>query len=322
MPVPRPMKATSATLPVGPDWVYELKWDGMRAIVEIAGDSVRIWSANARDISATFPEIVGLGAALCDLDVVLDGEIVALDATGHPSFERLQHRMHVVAANDVAKRAAEVPAALVLFDVLRIGDRSTTSLPWSDRRALLESLAADLPPGAKLVPVFEDGPALLAAAERQGWEGVMAKRRDAAYAEGRRSPSWVKVKVRRRQELVIGGWADGQGNRSGRLGALLVGYHDPPGSPSLRYGGRVGTGFTDETLDMLGELLGPLTSPDSPFDPPPPRDRTRDAHWVRPKLVAEIGFGNWTGDGILRHPVYFGLRSDVDPARVVREPSG
>lgn len=316
----RPMKATSGALPVGPGWIYELKWDGMRAIVHATDGEVRLWSANGREATATYPELARLGPALAHLDVVLDGEIVALDQNGIPSFERLQHRMHVASPSDALRRSAEVPVALVLFDVLRVGDRDTTALPWRDRRALLESLADDLPPGIELARVFSDGRTLLEAAEREGLEGVIAKRADAPYLEGRRTTQWVKVKVRRRQELVVGGWADGQGERAGHLGALLVGHHTKAGEPTLRYAGRVGTGYTYQTLEHLRQLLAPLATETCPFDPPPPRDRSVGAHWVRPELVAEVGFTNWTTEGILRHPVYLGLRSDVDPADVVREP--
>jgi bifunctional non-homologous end joining protein LigD len=152
----------------------------------------------------------------------------------------------------------------------------------------------------------------------------MAKRVDTPYAEGQRSPHWIKVKVRRRQEVVIGGWADGLGNREGRLGALLVGYYerspDDPGAGRLRYGGRVGSGITDRVLDELRDLLAPRALDVSPFDPPPPRERSRDAHFVRPDLVAEVAFSDWTAAGIIRHPVYLGLRSDKAATDVVREP--
>ena len=331
-----PMKATTARLPVGAGWVYELKWDGMRAIVEVgvadeaAPDGhpvVRIWSANGLDATVAYPELTGpagLAGAFSGLEVVLDGEIVALDADRIPSFERLQHRMHVSSPVDAAERAAEVPVALVLFDLLELNGRSTMDLAWRDRRNLLESLADDLPPEVQLASTFADGQALFEAAARQGMEGVIAKRVDSSYRPGKRSTDWVKVKVQRRQELVIGGWATGKGERAGTLGALLVGYHEPdpavPGGRRLHYAGRVGTGFTSATLDQMRERLRPLATPVCPFEPPPPRDRTRDASWVRPELVAEVGFGNWTAEGILRHPVYLGLRYDKDPSDVVREP--
>jgi bifunctional non-homologous end joining protein LigD len=171
---------------------------------------------------------------------------------------------------------------------------------------------------------FPDGPTLLEAAEGQGMEGIVAKRTGSRYLPGRRTADWVKVKLQRRQEMVVGGWATGQGERSGTLGSLLVGYQVPADAPrgerTLRYGGRVGTGFTGVVLAELRDRLTELATPTCPFTPPPPRDRIRDAHWVRPELVAEVGFGNWTDEGLLRHPVYLGLRIDKDPQDVVREP--
>ena len=318
------MKATSGTLPSGADWTYELKWDGMRAIVEVTGGDLRLWSSNGKDATVAFPELGTLGAAFGHLDVVLDGEIVALDAEGQPDFGRLQHRMHITSPGDAAQRATEVPVALVLFDVLQVGERSTIDLPLSDRRSLLASLTDDLPGGVEVASSFTDGPTLLAAAERQSLEGLVAKRAGSHYLPGRRTADWVKVKLQRRQEMVVGGWSVGQGERSGTLGSLLVGYQVPADAPAdqrtLRYGGRVGTGFTGAVLAQLRERLAELAIPTCPFTPPPPRDRIRDAHWVRPELVAEIGFGNWTDEGLLRHPVYLGLRIDKDPKQVVREP--
>jgi bifunctional non-homologous end joining protein LigD len=256
---------------------------------------------------------------------VLDGEIVALDDAGIPSFERLQQRMHIHSRKEAAERAAEVPVALVLFDILAINGRSTMDLPWRDRRNLLEKVTDDLPPGVRLASTFTDGRALFDVAERRGMEGVVAKRVDSPYRPGRRSPDWVKVKVDRRQEMVIGGWAAGKGERAGTLGALLVGCYEPdpadPGRQRLHYAGRVGTGFTSAMLDDMRARMRPLATPDCPFEPPPPRDRSRDASWVRPELVAEISYGHWTSEGLLRHPVYHGLRTDKDPRSVVREPT-
>ena len=321
MPQYLPMKATTARLPEGADWTYELKWDGMRALSEVRGGELRIWSSNAKDATVSYPELAVLADAF-PLDVVLDGEIVALDEAGHPSFGRLQNRMHITSPAEAARRAADVPVELVLFDVLQVGDRPTIGLPLSDRRTVLRSLADDLPPGVQVAAVFDDGPGLLAAAAHQGLEGVIAKRAGSVYQPGKRTTDWVKVKVQRRQELVVGGWAEGQGERAGTFGALLVGYHDTsePERP-LRYAGRVGTGFTGATLAELRTTLAELATDQCPFTPSPPHLRSRDAHWVRPELVAEIGFGNWTDEGLLRHPVYLGLRNDVDPERVVREPS-
>jgi bifunctional non-homologous end joining protein LigD len=322
MPSYLPMKASTAPLPRGGDWTYELKWDGMRAILEVLGGNLQIWSSNAKDATPSYPELQALGAAFAHIDVVLDGEIVALDERGRPNFGRLQHRMHVTRSSDAARLAATYPVELVLFDVLQVGDRPTVSLPLRDRRTVLGALADDLPPGVQVAQVFTDGDGLLAAADEQGLEGVIAKRSGSTYLPGRRTGEWVKVKVQRRQELVVGGWADGQGERAGTLGALLVGYYDDtaPGRP-FRYAGRVGTGYTSAMLTYLREQLAPLATDRCPFDPPPPPLRARDAHWVQPALVAEVGFGNWTEEGLLRHPVYLGLRRDKDPEQVVREPS-
>jgi bifunctional non-homologous end joining protein LigD len=314
------MKATSGPLPTGPAWAYELKWDGMRVLTEVGPDGVRAWSSNGRDATATFPELAALGPALAPVECLLDGEVVAIGPDGRPNFGRLQHRMHVGMVAEARRRATEVPVELIVFDLLRLGGQDTTSLPWRDRRSLLEQLADDLPPGTSLSTVFDDGEALLAACHRQNLEGVVAKRRDSAYVPGARTKSWVKVKVRRRQEFVVGGWAPGEGRRANGLGSVLVGYHDAPGAPELRYAGRAGSGFTDPELDRIGALLAPLAIDDCPFTPPPPPLHRRGARWVRPEVVVEIEFGEWTSDDRLRHPVYLGERIDVDPAAVVREP--
>jgi bifunctional non-homologous end joining protein LigD len=327
MAPPSPMKATSLPvltggrpLPSGPEWVYELKWDGMRALVEVRGGQARIWSSNGREATVTYPELQALGPAFAHLDVVLDGEIVALEG-GRPDFGRLQHRMHVTSPAEAARRAAEVPVALVVFDVLQVGEQATVSLAWAARRGLLETLADDLPPGVVLAQTFDDGTDLLDAARRTGMEGIVAKRRDSPYEPGRRSASWLKIKARLRQELVIGGWQPGEGNRVGFLGSLLLGYYEEPGgSGPLRYAGKVGTGFSTAELVRLRDLLAERELDEPPFDPPPPRLVARTARWSRPDLVAEIEFGSWTLDGVVRHSSYLGIRPDKDPSDVVREP--
>jgi len=169
-------------------------------------------------------------------------------------------------------------------------------------------------------PMHDDGPALLAAAAERGLEGVVAKRLDSRYEPGKRTRTWIKVKVRRRQEMVVGGWLPGEGNRRGRIGALLVGYHDGPGGGPLTFAGRVGTGFKDAELRRLGTLFDELATDECPFDPPPPRaEILRGPRWVRPDLVAELEFGEWTSDGRLRHPSYLGLRDDKDAQDVTRD---
>lgn len=313
------MKAVAGELPSGEGWAYEVKWDGMRALAFVDGASVRIVSSNERDVTASWPELSGLAEALPATRAVLDGELVATDEEGRPSFGRLQQRMHIANPSEARRRAAEVPVTYVVFDLLHLDGHDLGVLPLADRRRLLEQL---LEPGPswRLSPLHEDGVALLAAAIERGLEGVVAKRLDSVYEPGRRSLSWRKVKVRRRQEMVVGGWLPGEGNREGRLGALLVGYHDRAGDGlPLRFAGRVGTGFTDAELGRLATLLAPLAIDDCPFDPPPPRaDLVRGPHWVRPELVAELAFAEWTGEGRLRHPSYLGLRTDKPASDVTQ----
>jgi len=314
------MKAMSGTLPVGDAWAYEIKWDGMRVLADVTPAGVQAWSANGRDAGAAFPELAALAPALAPLDALLDGEVVALDAAGRPSFERLQGRMHVSSVAESVRRAVDIPVAYVLFDLLRLGGHDLTGRPWHERRQLLDQLADDLPPGIDVAQVYDDGAHLLAAAEQRGLEGVVAKRTDSTYVPGGRSRNWVKVKVRRHDELVVGGWSGGAGNREGRLGSLLVGFHQMPGDGVLRYAGRVGSGFGSAELDRMGARLAPLASTTCPFDPVPPPLHRRGAHWVRPEVVVEIAYGEWTNEGRLRHPVYMGERTDVDPRLVVRPP--
>jgi bifunctional non-homologous end joining protein LigD len=314
------MKATSGSLPSGDGWAYEIKWDGMRVLADVTPDGVRAWSANGRDAAAAFPELGSLAGALAPLDALLDGEVVAFDADGRPSFERLQQRMHVSSAAESVRRAADTPVAYVVFDLLRLGGHDVTGRPWHERRRLLDQIADDLPPGVEVAQVYDDGADLLAVTEQRGLEGVVAKRTSSTYVPGGRSRNWVKVKVRRHDELVVGGWSGGAGNREGRLGSLLVGFHRTPGDGVLRYAGRVGSGFTSAELDRLARRLAPRAIDACPFDPPPPALHRRGAHWVRPEVVVEISYGEWTSEGRLRHPVYLGERGDVDAATVVRPP--
>lgn len=314
-----PMKATAGSLPTGEGWTYEVKWDGMRALAFIDGPHLRLQSANERDVTASWPELAGLPAAVPATTALLDGELVATDDEGRPSFGRLQQRMHVESPAEAQRRAGEVPVTYVVFDLLHLDGHDLTSLPLRDRRRLLEQV---LEPSTswRCSPLHDDGPALLAAADERGLEGLVAKRLDAPYEPGRRTRTWLKVKVRRRQEMVVGGWLPGEGGRAGRIGALLVGYHDRPGGGGpLRFAGRVGTGFTEAELARLATALSPLVVDICPFDPPPPRaDLVRPPTWVRPELVAELAFAEWTTEGRLRHPSYLGLRTDKPAAEVTR----
>ena len=324
----RPMKAASAEhLPSDAErWAYEVKWDGMRVITEVDDGVVSAWSGNGTDALRRFPELQGLGPALAGhRRVVLDGEVVAIDpATGRPDFGRLQRRMQSSTPAAVSRGAQEVGVTYVLFDLLELDGTSLLDLTYEQRRSVL---TATIEPheGWLVATSQDDGDALLEAVRAQGLEGVIAKRRDSRYEPGRRSPAWVKVKVRLHQELVVGGWLPGTGARAPTFGALLLGYHDPPASDGgkpgpLRFAGRVGTGFRDSLLRQLRGRLDASAVDDCPFDPPPPRDVLRAAHWVRPEIVVEVAHAEWTADGVLRHPSYLGERTDKDPSEVGREP--
>lgn len=314
------MKAVSGELPVDEArWAFEIKWDGVRVLAHLDHGRIKLRSSRGNDITMRYPELHGLAAVLGQHSVVLDGEVVAFDAEGRPSFGMLQSRMHLASARQVAERAAHVPIAYVLFDLVRLDGHDVGQLPYVERRHILTDLID--PAQGWQIPAHRigDGAALLEAVKRQGLEGVMAKRPDSPYVPGKRSPAWRKIKARLRQELVVGGWQPGDGNRSGRLGSLLVGVYE---AGRLRFSGKVGTGFDDAELKRLGGLLEGVASDACPFDPPPPRPIARAARWVRPELVAEVEFGEWTAEGILRHAAYLGLRDDKAPTDVVREGGG
>jgi bifunctional non-homologous end joining protein LigD len=314
-----PMLATSGTLPRRSDgWAYEFKWDGVRAIVYVDGGRVRALSRNGKDLLTSFPELRQLGSFLGSTSAVLDGEIVALDETGRPDFGKLQRRLHVASSSTAAKRAKESPVSYLVFDVLYLVGRSTVELSYDERRHLLEALqlAGDTfatPPSFSDVP----GRDLLAVSLERGLEGVVAKRRDSPYTPGQRTSQWIKVKNVRTQEAVIGGWTEGRGELAGTLGAVLLGIHDGDG---LTYVGKVGTGFSDQArAELLTDLQG-LAQDDSPFTSVLSRSETALAHFVRPVLVGEVQYTEWTHDGHLRHPSWRGLRADKEPREVVREP--
>jgi bifunctional non-homologous end joining protein LigD len=310
-----PMQARLAAFPRGQDgWAFEVKWDGVRAIAFVEGGRVRLQSRSGRDITARYPEIGGLGRSLGSRAVVLDGEVVAFDPDGRPDFGRLQGRMHLASDAAVRRRARETPVAYVIFDLLWLEGHSLMALPYDERRARLEQLGLAGPAWQAPPAQLDDGEALLAASRELGLEGIVAKRRGSPYEPGRRSPCWVKVKNVHRQDFVVGGWMPGEGGRSGRVGALLVGYHDDEGA--LRYAGRVGSGFTEAELRRVGDLLEPLATDRSPFIGRQPPKASR---FVAPELVAEVEFREWTHSGTLRAPAYKGMREDADPRDAVRE---
>src|SRR5436305_1334470 len=315
-----PMLATSSELLPSDDgrWGYEIKWDGVRMIAFVAGGTVKLQGRRLLDATARYPEIRSIADVVSSHEVVLDGEVVALDDAGRPDFGKLQQRMNVAEGAALRRVARDVPVVYMLFDLLYLDGHQTVGLPYTERRRLLESLSLAGPSWQTPSYHVGDGAALLDATRARGLEGLVAKRLDSVYRPGRRTPSWVKVKNVNRQELVVGGWLSGQGGRTGRLGALLVGYYD---GDDLPYAGRVGSGFTDQELDRLDALLAPLARSTSPFTPPPdlPAEVARQGHFVEPTLVAEVAFSEWTHLDTLRAPRYKGLRTDVDPRAVVRE---
>jgi bifunctional non-homologous end joining protein LigD len=313
------MLATAGTLPSDDSgWAYEMKWDGLRALAFVSGDTLRLTSRTSRDITHVYPELAGLGAASGARQAVLDGEIVAFGGGEWPDFEALQQRMNIASAAQARRLAAEVPVSYLAFDVLWLSGRCLLELPYSGRRELLEGLGLN-GPNWQVPPSFtgESGANVQAVSREHGLEGVMAKRVRSRYEPGRRSAAWRKIKNTRRQEVVIGGWKPGEGGRAGWIGSLLVGVYD---GGDLAYAGHVGTGFSQQTLRMLADRLEPLRRADSPFSASIPPEDARFARWVEPVLVADVTFAGWTKSGRLRGPAYKGLRSDKDAAEVVREP--
>lgn len=304
------MLATPGDLPTGPGWVFEVKWDGMRVLADVADGSLRLATRTGRDVTATFPELAGL-AELAP-DVLLDGEVVLLDG-GVPSFAALAHRMHATVTPAVA---AARPVMFMVFDVLRLYGVSLLDRPLTERRATLERLDVSGLDTVAFSPLYPDGPALLDVTGQRGMEGVVAKRADAPYRPGRRSPAWVKVTHRRSQTCVVGGWRS-ERTSGGRVGALLLGVHD---GDELVFAGRAGSGLAGAAVQqVLTERLGPLASAESPFGRALPRADATGAHWCVPDTVVEIAHGGWTVGGRLRAPVFRGIREDVDPAEVARE---
>lgn len=308
-----PMKATLSTMPENEDaWGFEIKWDGVRALAYAEPGRIRLVSRNGRDITQQYPEVSGLSRLLGSRRAVMDGELVAFD-DGKPSFQRLQPRMHVTSDSEIQRRRREIPVTYVIFDLLYLDGRSLLDEPYEERRGALEDLGLD---GEHWnVPEFHKGAgsSLLDATREQGIEGVIAKRLDSPYRPGRRSRDWLKIKNVLRQEVVIGGWLPGKGRRESRLGALLVGYYE---DGSLRYAGKVGTGFGHDDLDMLHDRLAPLERNESPFAGRQPQ---KGAVFVEPELVCEVTFTEWTHANTLRHPSYQGLRDDKPATDVVRE---
>lgn len=307
----KPMLATLAErVPTGPEWVHEVKWDGMRVLADVRDGQVTLLARSGNDVTASYPELAGLGSGYDDL--LLDGEVVALDG-GRPSFAALADRMHVQDSGKAARLATVRPVTFMVFDLLRLFGQDLTAQPWTARRELLEKLDLDSRHW-QVPPVFDDGAQLLAATADQGLEGIVSKRRSAPYAAGRRSADWRKLPHRASRSVVVGGWRPETGSAH-RLGAVLVGV--PDGEGGWRYAGRVGSGLVGAAGARLAARLEPLRHDASPFSSPVPREDASGARWVRPELVVEVRSLGWGGgaDGPrLRQPSYLGVREDLTPA--------
>jgi bifunctional non-homologous end joining protein LigD len=319
----RPMLASAGGgMPSGDEWTFELKYDGIRVLAVARGRSVGLITRNGNDKARQFPEIVEALRALVAAvgrPLILDGEIVALRQGGVARFGALQGRMHLTRRAEIEAQREAAPAAFVAFDLLLEGRTVHVPLAWVARREALEGVFEGLPAEAagtvRLAETSRDGSGMRRQAEREGWEGLVAKRVEAPYALGKRSPAWRKIKLENRQELVVGGYTEPRKSRK-HIGSLLLGYYDAAGD--LIYAGHTGTGFNRETLESLGRRLRRLERKTPPFRERPRTNET--AHWVTPKLVVEVKFNEWTADGKLRQPSFVGLRDDKDPRAVVREP--
>lgn len=318
-----PMLATIATPALArqaadrwgqPAWV-EGKWDGIRAVGAWDGHRLRLYARSGNDITHRYPELTDVDAGLGPEPAIVDGELVALEPDGRPSFPLLQTRMNLERPGDIAREARKTPVRYYLFDVIAQEGEDLVDRPLTERRSVLEDLAAGAIGAISVPPVFDDVDAALEASERLRLEGVVVKDPASPYVRGRRSESWLKVKHTRTQEVVIAGIRPGKGGRSGTFGSLLLGI---PAEDGLRYAGRVGTGFSDKTLASLLRTLTPLRTDENPLVGIPRLD-ARDALWVRPEVVGEVEYGEFTPGGILRHPRWRGLRPDKTPSEVRRE---
>ncbi|MEU6860917.1 non-homologous end-joining DNA ligase [Glycomyces sp. NPDC046736] len=291
-----------------PDWIFERKLDGMRAIAARDGEAPQLWSRTERRIDQSFPELIDALADLGGPQFIADGEIVAFDGS-QTSFHRLQSRLHLTDADEIA--ATGVAVRFYLFDLLSVAGEDLTRMPLRDRKRLLRRAFDFEDPLRFSAHRNGEGEAYFAQACERGWEGVIAKRADSRYRPGR-SKDWLKFKCLRGQEFVVGGFTDPQGSRLG-FGALLLGHYE---NGALRYAGKVGTGYDDRTLRTLRARLDAIATDQNPFadevtEPSP--------HWARPELVVQVGFTEWTADGRLRHPRYLGERTDKPARDVVRE---
>jgi bifunctional non-homologous end joining protein LigD len=308
--ISQPMLATAVDAPFDdPNWLFELKWDGYRALARIdAKGTLELISRNGNDFAPKFPELASLPEAFSERPVIVDGELVVLDGDGKPSFQGLQERLDRYGRSAPEKH----PVTYVVFDLIYGNGRDLRAEALDKRKAILESILTGRGPVMLSKHVLGDGKRLFALARESGLEGIIAKRRDSHYGD-RRTRDWLKVKAVQRQEFVIGGWTEARGSRK-HFGALLLGVY---AGDELLYTGSVGTGFDAKKLAAIAARLHPLERKTAPFSIPPKTDTK--AHWVAPELIAEIAYGEWTRDGLLRHPVFVALREDKPASEVVRE---
>ena len=327
MPIIKPMLAKPGSLPDEQDKCsFEIKWDGIRAIFYLEKNKYKLLSRNLKDITGQYPEFLALAeetGSNCT-DLILDGEIVAFDSSGLPSFSRLQHRMGLTQDKAIREMMQKVPTHYMIFDILSLNGSLLLHKTYSERRAILENLRLD---GAHWqTPAYKtgNGTDILAASRKLGLEGIIVKRLDSSYQPGKRTGAWLKIKNQHRQELLICGWVPGQGTRAGTIGALLIGYYDvlpqiatASGIPQqLLYAGKAGTGFTQDFLAMLSKRLESIARQTNPFAQDP---AVKNAHFVEPVLIGEFEFTEWTPNNTLRHPAFKGLRDDKDPRQIIRE---
>lgn len=306
------MYASIGTEIPGEGWTFEPKYDGVRVLAYAATAEVRLITRNGKDKAAQFPEIV---TALMKLvsqarrPLVVDGEIVALLDGEAARFQELQSRMHLKESQAIQRLSTVTPAALILFDILMDGDDVLIAEPWTERRARLLKRVGTKRTSAHLrvtESIEGNGKKMLEKARRQGWEGVIAKRMDSRYEPGKRTRSWLKLKIEFREEFVVGGYTEPRNSRE-YIGALLLGYFD---GDRFIYVGHTGAGFARPELSDMYERLKPLKRKTSPFEVAPKTNEK--AHWVRPHVVVEVKFSEWTADRRLRQPIFVGLRDDKD----------
>ena len=306
----RPMLATKGSrVPVGDEWLHEVKWDGVRVLVDVRDGRARFTSRNENDVSIAYPELHGMAdGPLRGHDALLDGEVVALADDGVPRFSAIADRMHVRNARRAEQLSAVNPVTLIVFDLLRLDGRDLMSRPLTRRRAELDSLGLQ---GERwqVPPTHDDGQLLYDATAQQALEGVVSKKRGSIYVPGRRSPDWVKLPHRPTLSYVVGGWRLETDSES-RLGAVLVGQ---PTRNGLSYRGRVGSGIAGRMGQRLIDVLAPLTTDTSPFCDEVPRVDAKGTTWVRPEVVVEIASLGLTPGMRLRQPSYLGTRADLTP---------